>query len=39
MEYMIGRSSSNSMLNLGATDVAIQTIYDLGIEIEELTTG
>lgn len=35
MEYLIGRSLSNAMLNLGITDTAMQAIYDLGIEMEE----
>jgi len=36
MEYLMGRSLSNAMLNLGITDTATQAMYDLGIEIEEL---
>lgn len=36
MEYLMGRSLSNAMLNLGITDAATQAMYDLGIEIEEL---
>ncbi|MDT8406671.1 MAG: glycogen/starch/alpha-glucan phosphorylase [Methylococcales bacterium] len=36
MEYLMGRTLSNAMLNLGITDVASQAMYDLGIEIEEL---
>jgi starch phosphorylase len=36
MEYLMGRSLSNAMLNLGVNDVATQAMYDLGIEIEEL---
>ncbi|MBE0468976.1 MAG: glycogen/starch/alpha-glucan phosphorylase [Methyloprofundus sp.] len=39
MEYLMGRSLSNAMLNLGVTDVATQAMYDLGIEIEELITS
>jgi len=36
MEYLMGRSLSNAMLNLGITDTVTQALYDLGIEIEEL---
>ncbi|MGZ8137462.1 MAG: glycogen/starch/alpha-glucan phosphorylase, partial [Methylococcaceae bacterium] len=36
MEFLIGRTLSNAMLNLGVTDVITQAMYDLGIEIEEL---
>jgi starch phosphorylase len=36
MEFLMGRTLSNAMLNLGVTDVATQAMYDLGIEIEEL---
>jgi len=36
MEYLMGRTLSNAMLNLGVTDVVTQAMYDLGIEIEEL---
>ncbi len=36
MEFLVGRSLSNAMLNLGVTDIASQAMYDLGIEIEEL---
>ncbi|MDF1582744.1 MAG: glycogen/starch/alpha-glucan phosphorylase [Methyloprofundus sp.] len=39
MEYLMGRSLSNAMLNLGVTDVATQAMYNLGIEIEELITS
>ena len=36
MEYLMGRTLSNAMLNLGVTDTVTQAMYDLGIEIEEL---
>ena len=36
MEYLMGRSLSNAMLNLGVNDTATQAMYELGIEIEEL---
>ncbi|MFZ2169487.1 MAG: glycogen phosphorylase, partial [Methylococcaceae bacterium] len=39
MEYLIGRTLSNAMLNLGVTDTVTQAMYDLGIEIEELITS
>lgn len=36
MEFLMGRTLSNAMLNLGITDTITQAMYDLGIEIEEL---
>ncbi|MEQ1528685.1 MAG: glycogen/starch/alpha-glucan phosphorylase [Methylococcales bacterium] len=36
MEFLMGRTLSNAMLNLGVTDEVTQGMYDLGIEIEEL---
>ncbi|QWF71329.1 glycogen/starch/alpha-glucan phosphorylase [Methylomonas paludis] len=36
MEFLIGRSLSNAMLNLGVDDVVNQALYDLGLEAEEL---
>ncbi len=36
MEFLMGRTLSNAMLNLGVTDMASQAMYDLGLEIEEL---
>lgn len=36
MEFLMGRTLSNAMLNLGVTDTISQAMYDLGIEIEEL---
>ena len=39
MEFLMGRTLSNAMLNLGATDTVTQAMYDLGIEIEELISS
>jgi starch phosphorylase len=36
MEFLMGRTLSNAMLNLGVTDEASQAMHDLGIVIEEL---
>jgi len=36
MEFLMGRTLSNAMLNLGVIDEATQAMHDLGIEIEEL---
>ncbi|MDD1608201.1 MAG: Phosphorylase [Methylococcaceae bacterium NSP1-2] len=36
MEFLMGRTLSNAMLNLGITDTVTQAMYDLGIEIEEI---
>jgi len=36
MEYLMGRTLSNAMLNLGIDDKASAAMYDLGIAIEEL---
>jgi glycogen phosphorylase len=36
MEFLMGRTLSNAMLNLGVTDVAKSAMYELGLEIEEL---
>ena len=36
MEFLMGRTLSNAMLNLGIADEATQAMHDLGIEIEEL---
>jgi starch phosphorylase len=36
MEFLMGRTLSNAMLNLGITDTITQAMYDLGIEIEEI---
>jgi starch phosphorylase len=39
MEFLMGRSLSNAMLNLGVTDTVSQAMYDLGIAIEELISS
>ncbi|MDD1629951.1 MAG: glycogen/starch/alpha-glucan phosphorylase [Methylococcaceae bacterium] len=39
MEFLMGRTLSNAMLNLGVTDTVTQSMYDLGIEIEELISS
>ncbi|TRW92158.1 glycogen/starch/alpha-glucan phosphorylase [Candidatus Methylobacter oryzae] len=36
MEFLMGRTLSNAMLNLGITDAVEQAMYDLGLELEEL---
>ena len=36
MEFLMGRSLSNAMLNIGVTDEGSRAMYDLGLEIEEL---
>ena len=36
MEFLIGRSLSNAMLNLGLDDVVKEALYDIGLEAEEL---
>lgn len=36
MEFLMGRTLSNAMLNLGVTDTVDQAMYDLGIDVEEL---
>ena len=36
MEFLMGRTLSNAMLNLGVDDVVSQAMYDLGLDIEEL---
>ena len=36
MEFLMGRTLSNAMLNLGVSDAATQAMYDVGLEIEEL---
>ncbi|MEQ1544934.1 glycogen/starch/alpha-glucan phosphorylase [Methyloglobulus sp.] len=36
MEFLMGRTLSNAMINLGITDVAVKAMYDLGLEMEEL---
>jgi starch phosphorylase len=39
MEFLMGRTLSNAMLNLGVTDTITQAMYDLGIAIEELISS
>ena len=36
MEFLMGRTLSNAMLNLGISDATEKAMYDLGLEIEEL---
>ncbi|MGR8951877.1 MAG: glycogen/starch/alpha-glucan phosphorylase [Gammaproteobacteria bacterium] len=36
MEFLMGRTLSNAMLNMGMTDTAKSALYDLGLEMEEL---
>ncbi|RLA24926.1 MAG: glycogen phosphorylase [Gammaproteobacteria bacterium] len=36
MEFLMGRTLSNAMLNLGVTGEVTDAMYDLGLEIEEL---
>ncbi|BCG62474.1 MAG: glycogen phosphorylase [Methyloprofundus sp.] len=36
MEFLMGRTLSNAMLNLGVTGTVTEAMYDLGLEIEEL---
>ena len=36
MEFLMGRSLSNAMLNIGITEESNRAMYDLGLEIEEL---
>lgn len=36
MEFLMGRSLSNAMLNLGVTDIVSKAMYDLGLDLEEL---
>jgi glycogen phosphorylase len=36
MEFLMGRTLSNAMINLGVTDIATKAMYDLGLEMEEL---
>jgi len=39
MEFLMGRTLSNAMLNLGVTDTVTKAMYDLGIELEELISS
>jgi len=36
MEFLMGRTLSNAMLNLGVTNEATEAMYSLGLDIEEL---
>jgi starch phosphorylase len=36
MEFLMGRSLSNAMLNLGVTDDISKAMYELGLDLEEL---
>lgn len=36
MEFLMGRSLSNGMLNLGVSDIITKAMYDLGLDLEEL---
>ncbi|MCK4493889.1 MAG: glycogen/starch/alpha-glucan phosphorylase, partial [Methylococcales bacterium] len=36
MEFLMGRSLSNAMLNIGVSDVVSKAMYDLGLNLEEL---
>jgi starch phosphorylase len=36
LEFLMGRSLSNAMLNLGITDAVTRALYDYGIELEEV---
>jgi starch phosphorylase len=37
MEFLMGRTLSNAMINLGINDVVDKTLYDLGLDLEELS--
>jgi len=36
MEFLMGRTLSNAMLNLGITNTVDKALYDLGLDLEEL---
>lgn len=36
MEFLMGRTLSNAMLNLGVTNTVERALYDLGLDMEEL---
>ncbi len=36
LEFLMGRALSNTMLNLGITDEVSKSLYELGLELEEL---
>ncbi|MCW9024025.1 MAG: glycogen/starch/alpha-glucan phosphorylase [Gammaproteobacteria bacterium] len=37
LEFLMGRALGNAMLNLGVTDEATRALYDLGINLEEIS--
>ncbi len=39
MEFLMGRTLSNAMLNIGVTGTVTKAMYDLGIAIEELISS
>lgn len=39
MEYLMGRSLGNAMLSLGITDAVEQSLYELGIKMEEIVSS
>jgi starch phosphorylase len=39
LEYLLGRSLGNAMLNLGLGEAATQGLYDLGLLLEEIADG
>ncbi|MDO8939062.1 MAG: glycogen/starch/alpha-glucan phosphorylase [Methylicorpusculum sp.] len=36
MEFLMGRTLSNNMINLGITDAVLKAVYKLGLDLEEL---
>jgi len=36
MEFLIGRSLTNSLINLGLKDITLEALYDLGLNFEEI---
>ena len=36
LEFLMGRSLGNAMLNIGITDAATRALFDLGLELEEI---
>lgn len=38
MEFLIGRSLGNAMLNLGMTDEVSKALYDMGLKLEDLVS-
>jgi starch phosphorylase len=39
MEYLMGRTLSNAMLNLGVEDAVHEALYELGLDLEELASA